>query len=141
MSLCSSSVTELLKAVDWVVKAITAYRQVQEQISGLRRSFETVRDQLRGIERALENCSHNVGDQAASFKSIQEDLFGVLNDTMGVLMRFKPLAESRSGLFSTARQNLRWMVDRRYSGDVTSLQDRIGNITLALIVQLQLLNL
>ena len=139
------SITELIGFVDWTVKFIIELKQVPDQIFALKRKLEVSRNQLEGLASVLqeiETCDLNFYDQAAaSLREFQHELLDVLNDTLDFLKRFHPDNASKFVSLSNLGNNVRWMVDRRYQGNVKSLQDKISEIERNIAHEIGVLNL
>ena len=135
------SVNDLIAALDWTIKFIIELNQVPDQVHGFRKDLETSRDQLKGLEEVLKKTHDRVNHRAASFKTLQTQLYEILNDSINLLQRFHPNVASNSGFLSNLRQNFRWMIDSRYQGTVKGLQERILKIETRIDRELQLLSM
>jgi hypothetical protein len=139
------SITELIGFVDWTVKFIIELKQVPDQILALKRNLEVSRNQLKGLASILqeiEKCDLSIYDQAAaSLREFRHELLDVLNDTLDLLKRFHPDNASKFVSLSNLGNNVRWMVDRRYQGNVKSLQDKISEIKRNIAHEIRILNL
>jgi conjugal transfer/entry exclusion protein len=139
------SITELIGFVDWTVKFIIELKQVPDQILALKRKLEVSQNQLEGLASILqeiETCDLSIYDQAAaSLREFRHELLDVLNDTLDLLKRFHPDNASKFVSLSNLGNNVRWMVDRRYQGNVKSLQDKISEIERNIAHEIGILNL
>jgi conjugal transfer/entry exclusion protein len=139
------SITELIGFVDWTVKFIIELKQVPDQILALKRKLEVSQNQLEGLASILqeiETCDLSIYDQAAaSLREFRHELLDVLNDTLDLLKRFHPDNASKFVSLSNLGNNVRWMVDRRYQGNVKSLQDKISEIKRNIAHEIRILNL
>jgi chromosome segregation ATPase len=135
------STTELIDAVDSTIHFIIEIKQVPEQIRSLERDLQDSKDQLKGLESALEKCRNSLDSRAkASFDRLHKNLIEVLNDTLEFLKRFHPSDASKSSILSNFGR-LRWVVDAKYLGNVKALRDRIGQIERSIDREIHLLNL
>ena len=82
------SVNDLIAALDWTIKFIIELNQVPDQVHGFRKDLETSRDQLKGLEEVLKKTHDRVNHRAASFKTLQTQLYEILNDSINLLQRF-----------------------------------------------------
>lgn len=139
------SITELIGFVDWTVKFIIELKQVPDQILALKRKLEVSQNKLEGLASILqeiETCDLSIYDQAAaSLREFRHELLDVLNDTLDLLKRFHPDNASKFVSLSNLGNNVRWMVDRRYQGNVKSLQDKISEIERNIAHEIGILNL
>jgi hypothetical protein len=120
------SVSDLISAVNWTIKFIIEVSQARDQVQDLLKDLETSRDQLKGLEEVLETAHHGIEHRATAFQALQTELHEILNDSVNLLKRFHPNAESSTGFLSNVRHNFRWIVDGKYQGTVKSLRERIS---------------
>lgn len=124
------SVSELISAVNCTIDVIIALKSVRGEVKDLRKSLEKASSELYGLEDLLKERQNRIEGpiqfRTAALNALRTDLQGILNDIFSFLNRFDPQGASKSLPFSTFRQNVRWVVDSRYSGTVRDLLRRLS---------------
>jgi uncharacterized protein YoxC len=124
------SVSDLISAVAWTIEFIIALKSVRGEVKELRKSLEKASSELNGLEDLLKERQNRIEGpiqfRTAALNALRTDLHGILNDIFSLLNRFDPQGASKSVPFSTFRQNVRWVVDSRYSGTVKDLLRRLS---------------
>jgi hypothetical protein len=124
------SVSDLISAVAWTIEFIVALKSVRGEVKELRKSLETASSELNGLEDLLKERQNRIEGpiqfRTASLNALRTDLHRILNDIFSLLKRFDPQGASKSVPFSNFRQNVRWVVDSRYSGTVKDLLRRLS---------------
>jgi uncharacterized protein YoxC len=124
------SVSDLISAVAWTIEFIIALKSVRGEVKELRKSLETASSELNGLEDLLKKRQNRIEGpiqfRTAALNALRTDLHGILNDIFSFLKRFDPQGASKPAPFSNFRQNVRWVVDSRYSGTVKDLLRRLS---------------
>lgn len=124
------SVGDLISAVDWTIQFIIALKSARGKVKDLKSRLEKASSELSGLEESLKERQNRINGpmqfRTAALNILRTDLHGILNDIISLLNRFDPQGVSKSVPFPNFRQNLRWVVDSRYSDCVKGLLGRLS---------------
>jgi hypothetical protein len=120
-----TSVSEWIDAVDWTIRFIIDLKNVGDEVKDLVTDLQRTGDHLKRLEELLRECPASIKCDP-SFESLRTDLFRILDDAKNSLNQFRPTISPNTGRLSKLSKKVKWVVDSRYQGTITGLQDRIS---------------
>jgi hypothetical protein len=117
-----TSVSEWIVAVDWTIKFIIDLKNVGDEVKDLVTDLQRSGDHLKRLDELLRKCPASIKCDDPSFESLRTELFSILDDAKNSLNQFRP---TNTGRFSKLSKKVKWVIDSRYQGTITGLQDRI----------------
>jgi hypothetical protein len=121
-----TSVSEWIEAVDWTIKFIIDLKNVGDEVKDLVTDLQRSSDHLKRLEELLRKCPASITCDDPSFKSLRTDHFCILDDAKTSLNQFRLTTSQNTGRLSKLSKKVKWVVDSRYQGTITGLQDRIS---------------